>query len=171
MKKILCISGKAEDVRNTVANIIRTELIADGSRVLITHLSAPLEQLCRDWFHWDGKKDHMGRTLLHCIGMEIVREENPNFWVDFTFGLLAMMRDEWEYAIIPDCQFKNELDLSRFGFETVHLRVGEESASSELRGVEADWVIFNDTSSLSLHEEIHAFISGALVREIYKLSF
>ena len=52
-----------------------------------------------------------------------MRARRPDFLVDFTLGLLSMMGDEWDYVIIPDAKYPNELDLERYGFQPHHLRI------------------------------------------------
>jgi|GEM_PF-4270820 len=82
--------------------MLKDELEHNKKRVLITHYSDPLKQICRNWFGWDGRMDAEGRSFLQYIGTNIVCARQPDFWVDYTLGLLSMMGDEWDYVIIPD---------------------------------------------------------------------
>ena len=166
MKKIICISGKDETWKDTVADILREELRGEGQRVLIARLADPLRHICRDWFKWDDKKGPAG--LLQCIGTDLVRAQNPDFWVDFTAGLIAAIRDRWDYVIIPDCRFKNELDLERYGFTPLHLRADgprERQAETELDSVEPDERLANHTLCDELFDEVRAFAKTLLAGE------
>ena len=57
MKKVILISGKAQNGKDTVANILREVLHENGERVLVTHYADLLKYICRNYFEWDGKKD------------------------------------------------------------------------------------------------------------------
>ena len=123
MTEIICISGKPSRVKENIAVILKEELERRKKRVLVTHFADPLKQICREWFGWDGRNDAVGCSLLEYVGTEIVRAQRPDFWVDFTLGLLSIMGDEWDFVIIPDCRFQNELDNERYGFQPWHIRV------------------------------------------------
>ena len=128
MKKVVCISGTNTTRNAAAAEALRDALVEKGQRVLITRFTDPLEDLCKRWFDWDGKKDQSGRSLLNCIGDDIIRGEDPDFWVRFTFRLLGMICDEWDYAIIPDCRFANEVVLD-WGWPAVHIQAGPNAVS------------------------------------------
>jgi len=125
MTEIVTITatGKARAGKEAVARMLKDELEHNKKRVLITHYADPLKQVCRNWFGWDGRMDAEGRSFLQYVGTDIVRSRRPDFWVDFTLGLLSMMGDEWDYVIIPDCRHPNELDLERYGFHPHHIRL------------------------------------------------
>lgn len=128
MTEIVCVSsvGKARATQEFAANMLKEELEKDKKRVLVTRLSDPLKHICRNWFGWDGRPDDAGRSLLRYFGTNIVRARRPDFWVDFTLGLLSMVGDEWDFVIIPDCRYPNEFDLGRYGFRPRHVRLEEE---------------------------------------------
>jgi hypothetical protein len=156
MTEIICISG-ALAKKDTVAKILKEELKNSKKRVLITYFADPLRQICRSWFGWDGKNDPEGRSLLQYVGTNIVRSRKPDFWVDFTLNLLAMMGDEWDFVIIPDCRHANELDLERYGYQPRHIRVEGRGAPPSPGA--ADFTI---SEAAQLHTEI-AKIAGALL--------
>lgn len=121
--KVLCISGKAQHGKDTVAAMIADELEAKGKRVLIAHYGDLVKYVCRTFFDWDGKKDARGRHLLQFVGTDMVREEKPNYWVDFIRDMLGVFEYAWDVVLIPDTRFPNEVDLMRECFETTHIRV------------------------------------------------
>lgn len=108
--RIFTISGKAGSGKDTLARMLRKELENRGSRVLITHYADLLKYYCIEMFHWDGAKDEEGRSLLQHIGTDIVRHRNENYWVDHIIGMLSVFHDMWDYVIIPDARFPNEVD-------------------------------------------------------------
>jgi len=122
--RIIAISGKAGHGKDTAAAILQTRLEADGYKVLIVHYGDLLKYICQNFFGWNGKKDCAGRRLLQYIGTDIVRKKRPDFWVDFVRDILCMFDSEWDYALIPDCRFPNEIQrLREAGFDVIHLRV------------------------------------------------
>ena len=64
MKKVICLSGKAQAGKDTSAEIIRKLLLGYGERVLIIHYADLLKFMCKQLFHWNGEKDERGRHLL-----------------------------------------------------------------------------------------------------------
>jgi hypothetical protein len=136
MTEIVCISaaGKAKAAKNSVARMLKDELEKDQKRVLIAHYADPLKSICRNWFGWDGRMDDEGRSFLQYVGTDIVRARRPDFWVDFTLGLLSMLGNEWDYVIIPDCRHPNEFDLERYGFQPRHIRIEDKGLNMRGRG-------------------------------------
>lgn len=121
---IIAISGKARNGKDTFANLLKDALEEDGSSVLIAHYADAVKYVCRTFFGWDGVKDEYGRSLLQYVGTDIVRKQQPDFWVKFLSDILCMFSDEWEYVLIPDVRFPNEIEyMRRAGFPVTHLRV------------------------------------------------
>lgn len=108
--KIILIAGKAQNGKSTFANILKDKFEQQNKSVLIIHLADLLKYLCEKYFEWDGKKDEKGRSILQKIGTDTIREIDPDYWVDFIINFLSMFRDKWDYVLIADCRFKNELN-------------------------------------------------------------
>lgn len=122
--KVILISGKAQNGKDTVAGLIRDTLTADNHRVLITHYADLLKYICQTYFGWDGNKDEKGRQMLQYVGTDVIRQKNPSMWVDFVAMILKYFHNHWDYVIIPDCRFPNEVTtMIQNGFDTLHLRV------------------------------------------------
>lgn len=131
--KILLISGKAQHGKDTTAGILREQLEADGYRVLVAHYADLLKFICRQYFEWNGKKDEVGRHTLQYVGTDIIRKEHPDYWVDFLAGFLKMFPGEWDYVLIPDCRFPNEVEVMKLlGSDVYHLRVFRQNFESPL---------------------------------------
>jgi len=129
--RVILISGKAQNGKDTMANILKEKLENRGNKVLIIHFADLLKFLCQKYFNWNGKKDNQGRILLQYIGTDVIRKNNPNYWVDFVIELLKMFENEWDYILIPDARFPNELE--RFvGFDTINLRINRPNFNSSL---------------------------------------
>ena len=120
---IICISGKALHGKDSVARVLSATLKQQGKKVLITHY-ADLLKYVREFFEWDGNKDNQGRQLLQMVGTDVVRSQCPDFWVNFVRDMLVFFDGEWDYVLIPDCRFPNEIEvLKKAGFNVLHLRV------------------------------------------------
>lgn len=119
--KIYCICGKAQNGKDTTALMMK-EIIENttDNKVLITHYADVLKYVCRTFFGWDGNKDEKGRTLLQYVATEKVRNIDPDFWVDFIGRLMAVFSNEWDYVLIADTRFENEIKtLKKYGLDDI----------------------------------------------------
>lgn len=107
--EVICICGKARAGKDTAAGYLRDALKTKGKKVLIFHYADLLKFLCKQYFEWNGEKDETGRTLLQRIGTDVIRKKMPDYWVKFLNDILYLFSDEWDYVIIPDCRFHNEI--------------------------------------------------------------
>ena len=174
--KVILISGKAQNGKDTVADFLHKALVNDGKRVLVTHYADLLKYICTNYFGWDGNKDARGRQMLQYVGTDVIRKQNPKLWVDFVSMLLKYFHENWEYVIIPDCRFPNEVTtMVENGFDTVHLRVVRNNFKSPLTeeqqqhpseialdNVEPDYFIYNDGTLGELEENIIKWIKECL---------
>ena len=136
--KIITISAKAQHGKDLSATILKELMESDGKKVLIAHYADLLKYICEKFFDWNGVKDEIGRTVLQYVGTDIIREQKSNYWVDFIVSVLKMFPNEWDYVIIPDTRFPNEIDrLKEEGFDVVTLKVNridfENSLTEEQR--------------------------------------
>ena len=122
--KVICISGKARHGKDTLANYLEDGMQFWHKRVLIAHYADLVKYVCKTFFGWDGVKDERGRTLLQYVGTDRVRAVSPDYWADFVVNILSMFKDEWDYVIIPDTRFPNEVELLKhYGFDVSLVRV------------------------------------------------
>lgn len=170
--EVITISGKAESGKDTTAKEIKNQLEQMGYSVLICHYADLLKYICRQFFDWDGKKDEEGRTLLQVVGTEKVRTKYPNFWVDFIKTILDIFEGEWDFVIIPDTRFSNEILSMKDDFKTVtvnikrpnyenHLTEEQRQHPSEiaLDDFTFDYVITNPGNRDGLREEVKHFVN------------
>lgn len=122
--KVICISGRAQHGKDTAAQMMQKYLWGYGKRVLIIHNADLLKYMCKSFFGWNGEKDENGRTLLQYVGTDIVRVKKPDFWIGFIADVLEMFETEWDYVLIPDCRFPNEITvLKDRGFDVIHVSI------------------------------------------------
>ena len=174
--KIICISGHAQNGKDTVAKMMRDLLQMDGYRVLITHYADLVKFVCTNFFGWDGNKDEHGRQLLQNVGTDIVRRQNPDYWVDFIADMLTFFKDEWDYVLIPDTRFPNEISkLRKRGFSVEHVRVSRPDFDNHLTEEQKnhpsetaldetfpDALIVNSGDSLMLAKTVECYINSLL---------
>lgn len=123
--KIICISGHARAGKDTFATYLKHFLNQNSVKdVLITHYADLVKYVCRQFFDWDGNKDEYGRSLLQKVGTDIVRSRDEDYWARFILDMIKFFPDRWEYVIIPDCRFPNEVKLFRdAGYEVIHIQI------------------------------------------------
>ena len=65
MKKIILISGKAENGKTTTAELLKSKLESLGNKVIITRYAYYLKDLAARYCGWDGTKDKKGRPKFN----------------------------------------------------------------------------------------------------------
>ena len=124
LKKIIAISGKARSGKDTFAKYLEEIFKDEGYSVLITHYADLLKYVCKEFLNWNGEKDEEGRKLLQYVGTDVIRAKNPDYWVNFIIDILDFFPDKWDYVIIPDVRFPNELSqLKKRGYDVYHIHV------------------------------------------------
>lgn len=170
--KVICISGKAMNGKDTSAAFIKDALEGDENAVLITHYADLLKHICRSFFDWNGEKDEIGRHILQYVGTDIIRAQQPNFWVDFLISVLKLFKDEWDYVLIPDCRFPNEIDAMReAGFDVITLRIirpnfetplteeqQQHPSEVSLDNYSFDYTVYNDDTLDSLRCKMYKWV-------------
>jgi len=121
--KVITISAKAQNGKDLSAQLIKDELENKGERVLIAHYGDLLKYICKTFFEWDGNKDEEGRTLLQYVGTDQIRKKYPDYWVNFIAGILKIFPNDWDYVLIPDCRFPNEVQIMKDNFDTTSIKI------------------------------------------------
>lgn len=130
---VICISGKAQHGKDAIGAMLADELAGRRYRVLTTHYADLLKYICKAFFGWNGEKDEYGRYIMQYVGTDIVRRKKPGFWADFVVNVLSMFHEKWDYVVIPDCRFPNELTcISDAGFPMCHVRIVRDNYVSTL---------------------------------------
>lgn len=171
--KIITIAGKAQHGKDTTAELLKNRLeVCKEKKVLLTHYGDLLKYICEKFFNWDGKKDEAGRSLLQYVGTEVVRAVEPDYWVDFIKSILTMFPDKWDYVIIPDTRFPNEIDNLKDDFDVVAVRVARpdfdnglteeqknHKSETALDDYEFDWTIDNNGNLNQLAAEVMKLVN------------
>ena len=171
IKKVINISGKAGAGKDTFANMLQKTLEEKGKTVLRMSYADYLKYICTKLFAWDGQKDEKGRTLLQKVGTDIVREQDPDFWVRNVCDLAQLFDDFYDYVICADCRFPNENDFwQEAGFDTYTVKIVRpnyetsldkeqlaHSSENSMENYNFDFQIINDTlEGLEVSVEVFA---------------
>lgn len=177
--KIVCISGKAQHGKDTSARFMKSYLESRGYKVLIAHFGDLVKYVCTKFFDWDGEKDQYGRSLLQYVGTDVVRVQEPDYWVDFIKSILTLFKDQWDFVLLPDCRFPNEYEhFINAGFDTVLVRVARVNFESPLSTEQqqhpsetamddytASYYILNDRSLSDLERSVQEIAQALIKRE------
>ena len=121
---VILLSAKSGHGKDFIANIMKEKLEQKGNKVLITHYADLLKYILKTFFDWDGQKDEHGRHLLQYVGTDVIRKQNPNYWVDFVKDIIIMFSNNWDYILIPDARFPNEITrMFCSNFRTISIRI------------------------------------------------
>ena len=130
---VILLSGKSGSGKDFVANIMKEKLEQKGNHVLITHYADLLKYILKTFFDWDGQKDEHGRHLLQYVGTDVIRKQNPNYWVNFVKDIITMFSNNWDYILIPDARFPNEVTrMFCSDFRTISVRITRINYTSKL---------------------------------------
>lgn len=105
---IISLSGKAEMGKTTSVNIIKKTLESKDKKCIKMSYGDYVKEIATKYYNWDGKKDLVGRTLLQTIGNSF-RLKNPNFWVHTVIRLVDIIGKDYDYILIDDARFPNEI--------------------------------------------------------------
>lgn len=155
--KFILISGKAGSGKDTVAKYMKKELELRGKTVLVTHFADAVKYVCKEYFKWNGEKDEAGRSLLQEVGTEIYRSAYENYWVDLVImaACASTMKFDWDYVLVPDARFKNEVTRPReFGLDVMHVNVVRPELKSALTEEQQIHSSENDLDGVSPDVEI-----------------
>lgn len=108
---VILLSGKAQSGKDFIANIMKQQFEENGNKVLVTHYADLLKYILKTFFNWDGKKDKHGRHLLQYVGTDVIRKKMPDYWVNFISQMISFFPNEWNYILIPDARFPNEIEV------------------------------------------------------------
>lgn len=176
--KVILLSAKAQHGKDFTANIFKEQLESMGKKVLVTHYADLLKYICKTFFGWDGNKDEAGRNLLQHVGTDVIRKQDHNYWVRFINNILNMFPNEWDYVLIPDTRFPNEINYIKndLSFKTISVRIDrpnfksiltEEQKKHEsetaLDNYKFDYYISNTTKE-SVIAQVNKIINGSMFK-------
>lgn len=173
--KVILISGKARHGKDTFAEMLRKKLEDDGNRVLVAHYGDLVKYVCKTFFGWNGEKDEYGRHILQYVGTDVIRNQKEDYWVKFITDMLEFFGDNWDYVLIPDTRFPNEVEKMKSRFDTIHLRIlrpdfdnglTEEQknhpSETALDNVQPDYLVINGRGFEELLDNVEFFVDDKI---------
>lgn len=121
--RVILISGSARFGKDSTAFMMKELLEKQKKKVLIIHYADNLKLFAKNYFGWSGQKDQKGRELLQWLGTDVVRKNYEDTWVDMIVALLKGIKTLYDYVIIPDVRFPNEIDKMCDNFNCITVRV------------------------------------------------
>ncbi len=107
--KVILITGKARVGKDTFARRIKEVEESNGKKVFIMSFADSLKSFCKRNFGYKGIKDNTDRKILQETG-DLFRSVVPTFFVDMVnFTINACAKLEYDYFIVPDVRFDNEV--------------------------------------------------------------
>ena len=159
--KIICISGKAGHGKDTAALFLKEQLDLGENCVLIAHYGDLVKYVCKTFFNWDGQKNEAGREILQTIGTDIIRSEDPDYWVRFIADMLGFFEQAYDYVLIPDTRFRNEIEyLVKSGFDVTHMRIIRDNYVSDMPEEQQNHI--SETALDDCIPDIYVYNSGYL---------
>lgn len=109
--KIFLISGKSASGKDTLATVMRTKLEESGLTCITLHFADLVKYYAKQYYNWDGVKDEDGRSLLQQLATDTVRAKYPDYWAETISKFLAAIPNDFDFALIPDTRFPNEIEV------------------------------------------------------------
>lgn len=109
-KKVFLIAGKSANGKSAFADALEEMLNLNNKKVMRIAYADYLKFILQKYFHWNGEKDKRGRELLQRVGTNLIRAKHPNYWVDTASNLVRSLESEFDYIIIDDVRFVNEIE-------------------------------------------------------------
>ena len=129
---VLLISGKAGHGKDTVANFMKDKLEREKQKVLVIKFGDAVKWLASKYFDFDGKKDTLGRNTLQWLGTEVLRAKYPTYWAEIVSKFISAC-DCWDWVLIPDLRFFNELSvIKNFNDHVYTIRVERYNSNGDL---------------------------------------
>ena len=164
---VVTFSGKAQHGKDLSLQILKNELEKYGKRVLNINYSNYLKYLASQHFGWDGNKDEKGRTLLQWLGTEKIRNRFPDFWVDAVMSTVMVFEDDYDYVLIGDCRFPNEITKwIQQGYTVVSIHVERLNFENDLTDSQRKHSSENALEYFKFNEYIKVATAEDLEKEI-----
>jgi hypothetical protein len=150
--KIILISGHAENGKDELAKYLKEQLEQQGKKVIVDRFAKYIKGYLKDYYGWDGvTKDEFTRSKLQWLGTERIREElnHKIFHVERLAVDFSIVQDDFDFAIVADTRFPNEIYHMKAMFpkDTISVRVVRLGYKSKLTEEQ-----LNHTSETSLDD-------------------
>lgn len=113
----ILLTGKVGVGKSEVAKLFFDELYYRYPAII--SLAAPIKELAKEYFGWDGKKDTKGRRLLQVLGTEAGREYNEDIWANI--AIQRFKDSTCGIMIVDDIRFLNEIECIEKSLDHIYV--------------------------------------------------
>lgn len=111
MKAIILIEAKARHGKDLFAQEFIKVCEENKEKVFLIHFADAVKMVMRVAFGIEDFKSEEGRSKIQAFATNKIRgERDPYFWGDFVGRLIHDIAPDFDYAIVPDWRFENELE-------------------------------------------------------------
>ncbi len=166
--ELYLIGGKARSGKDSLAGFLKKEYQKAFKKAAILHITEPLDELCKNYFGWDGKEETKPRELMQQLGIEIIHDkmQEKDLLKRHLVDKIEILSSFFEVIIVADLRLIEEFTYLKNKYPsavTIHLLREEENGLLEKEKEHLtekdldhdypyDYVIFN-TSLSSLEQE------------------
>ena len=186
--QVILISAKSQNGKDAAAKLIKEELESKNKTVLTIHFGDAVKWLAKDFLNWNGDKISIeGRQILQTLGTDIMRNTFPDYWAELVAKFIAAVH-KWDYVIIPDLRFFNELaTICKYNNDVIAIRINRfkldgtpyynpnmipeqlsHISECELDDCPFEWIIENRGTLDDLNESIKIFVENIIEKRNLK---
>lgn len=180
MNKVILISGKARNGKDTFAEMLKEKLSQQSNKIVVDRFAKYIKGYLKDYYLWDGiTKSIEMRQKLQQLGTEIIKEKlNYKYFHSQRLAQdFQIVQDDFDYFIVADTRFPDEIYLmkSMFPDKVITVRVQRDGfigglteeqlhhkSETALDHFKMDWVVKNNGSLEDLDTEVDIFIKHNL---------
>lgn len=154
MLKMVLVSGKSESGKDYISDVMEDYLVLSGYRVKCISLGDFLKFICCAYFDWDGKDKYNSRDLFFSTSDKI-HEVRYDFIVEVVSFLIELIADKYDFIIVRDVRFKNELNFLAKRFETHLVRVERPGYKNKMTQEQRENISETDLDDISFEHIVN----------------
>jgi dephospho-CoA kinase len=178
MDNVILISGKAQNGKDTFAELLKNTLEQQGDLVAVDRFAKYIKGFLTSYYGWDGvTKNEDVRQKLQQLGTEIIKEKlNYKYFHSQRLAQdFQIVENDFDYFLVADTRFEDEIYLmkSMFPNKVITIRVQRDGitggltkeqlqhkSETALDSFKFDYVINNNGTLDDLVLEVKKFVES-----------
>ena len=174
--KIILISAKARHGKDQFAEFF-TEYTEGYHKSLTIGYGDAVKNVCESYFGCTKEKNDENRSSWQHVGTDVARANYEDVWVDITIALIKGIGHLYDYILIKDVRFENEISKwKEEGYETTTIRIHRTNfdnglsdeqknhpSETSLDNYPFDYVLLNDGTLNDYKEMVCKFINSRII--------